>query len=200
MAAFSPAGRRLWVATWRGPAHLRDGVNDLAVTTSGKAYVVGWLGARSGSDAMIRQYDAAGHFVWQATYATKGGGRYRFVAVALLPHGGVAATGNLVDSRTGDSNIVTLGFAAHGPSLWQQVWDTRHAAGRVSKDVATDLTVDASRPRVRRRQRVARHRRHHRLRCPGLHLRRRGALESAAHVERRRSAASPGLSRRRRAG
>jgi len=143
-AAFSPAGRRLWVAAWRGPAHLRDGVSDLAVTSAGKAYVVGWLGTRSGSIAMIRQYDARGHFVWQATYATKGAGRYWFVAVALLPHGDVAATGDLVNTSTGDSDIVTIGFAPHGPSLWQQVWDTHHARGHVSKDEAREMRVDAA--------------------------------------------------------
>ncbi len=144
IAAFSPAGRRLWATTWRGPAHLRDGVADLAVTAAGKAYVVGWLGAKTGSQAMIRQYDAGGRFVWQGTYATKGAGRARFVAVALLPRGGVVATGDLVDTRTGDSDIVTIGFAAHGPSLWQQVWDTPHAAGRVSPDEARDVAVDAT--------------------------------------------------------
>ena len=142
LAAFSPAGRRLWLATWRGPAHLRDGVGDLAVTAAGQAYVVGWLGTRGGSIAMIRQYDVRGRFVWQATYTAQGAGRYGFVAAALLPHGGVAATGDLVDTRTGDSDIVTIGFAAHGPSLWQQIWNTHHARGRVSKDEARDLTVD----------------------------------------------------------
>ena len=153
LAAFSPAGRRLWLATWRGPAHLRDGVNYLAVTAAGKVYVVGWLGTRSGSIAAIRQYDFRGRFVWQATYTSQSVGRYRFVAVALLPRGGVAATGDLVNTRTGDSDIVTIGFAAHGPSLWQQIRDTRHAAGSRVQRRSQGHDGRRGRPRVRRRQR-----------------------------------------------
>jgi hypothetical protein len=144
MAAYSPAGRRLWAATWGGAAHLRDGVSDLVVTTAGKAYAVGWFGTKSGSCATIRQYNAAGSFVWQGKYATKGDGRYRFLAAALLPRGGVVATGDLVDAATGNSNIVTIGFASHGPSLWQQIWDTPGTSSGYSKDQARSVAVDAA--------------------------------------------------------
>jgi hypothetical protein len=144
IAAYSSAGRRLWAATWGGAAHRQDGVSDLVVSGPGAVYTVGWFGTKSGSQAMIRRYDSGGHFAWQATYATEGGGSAQFVAVALLPRGRVVATGTLVNAKTGNSNIVTVGFAAQGPSLWQQVWDTPHPPSGFSHDRAEDVVVGAA--------------------------------------------------------
>lgn len=144
LSAYSPAGRRLWLVTWGGPAHRSDGVNDLVVTPGGRAFAVGFFGTNSGTCAMIRRYDAGGRFVWQGRYSTEGGGRDQFVAAALLPHGGVVATGSFVSATTGNSNIVTVGFAAHGPSVWQQIWDTPHPPSGYSDDQAEDVAVDAT--------------------------------------------------------
>jgi hypothetical protein len=143
MAAFGAAGRPLWAVTWGGPAHLADAVNDLVVTPGGKAYAVGSFGTKSGSRAMIRQYNAAGRFIWQGTYTTAAG-KAAFTAAALLPGGRVVATGTFVYAKTGNSNIVTVGFAAHGPSLWQMTWDTPHPPAGVSHDYADDVAVDAA--------------------------------------------------------
>jgi hypothetical protein len=140
MAAFGGAGRALWATTWGGSAQLTDTVHDLVVTPGGKAYAVGSYGTASGSRAMIRQYSAAGRFIWQGTY-TAGSGRDVFTAAARLPGGGVVATGTFVNAKTGNSNIVTAGFAAHGPSLWQQTWDTPFVAGKVSHDYADGVAV-----------------------------------------------------------
>ena len=140
MAAFGGAGRALWAVTWGGSAHRADAVDDLVVTRAGKAYAVGSYGTASGSRAMIRQYNAAGRFIWQGTY-TAGSGTDVFTAAALLPGGGVVATGTFENAKTGNSNIVTAGFAAHGPSLWQQTWDTPFVAGKVSRDYANDVAV-----------------------------------------------------------
>ncbi len=144
LAAYSPAGRRLWTATWGGPAHRQDGVSDLAVSRAGAISTVGWFGTKSGSRAMIRRYDSGGRLLWQATYAAKGGGSVRFVAAALLPQGRVVATGTLVSAKTGNSNIVTIGFAAKGPALWRQIWDTPHPPSGFSHDRAQDVAVDAA--------------------------------------------------------
>jgi hypothetical protein len=143
LSAWSPAGRRLWAVKWGGAAHLADGVDDLVVTAAGKAYAVGWFGTTSGSCAMIRQYDAGGRCLWQSTYTTKGGGRDRFVAAGLLPHGGLVATGSFVGTATGDSNIVTVGVGVQGASLWRQIWDSPHSLGGFSDDQAQDVAVDA---------------------------------------------------------
>ena len=127
-----------------GPAHRSDGVNDLVVTPGGRAFAVGFFGTKSGTCAMIRRYDAGGRFVWQGRYSTEGGGRDQFVAAALLPHGDVVATGSFVSATTGNSNIVTIGFAAHGPSVWQQIWDTPHPPSGYSDDQAENVAVDAT--------------------------------------------------------
>ncbi len=140
MAAFGGAGRSLWAATWGGAAQRADTVEDLVVTPGGKAYAVGSFGTATGSRAMIRQYNAAGRFIWQGTY-TAGSGADAFTAAALLPGGGVVATGTFVNEKTGNSNVVTAGFAAHGPSLWQQTWDTPFVAGKVSHDYADGVAV-----------------------------------------------------------
>jgi hypothetical protein len=144
LAAYSPAGRRLFTTTWGGPAHRRDGVSDLAVSPAGAIYAVGWFGAKAGSQAMIRRFDSGGRFVWQATYAAQGGGNVRFVAAALLRQGRVVATGTLVSAKTGNSNIVTIGFAAKGTALWRQIWDTPHPPSGFSHDRAEDVVVDAA--------------------------------------------------------
>ncbi len=114
------------------------------VSRAGEVSAVGWFGTKSGSRAMIRRYDSGGRFMWQATYTAEGGGSAQFVAAALLPRGRVVATGTLVNAKTGNSNIVTVGFAAKGPSLWQQIWDTPHPPSGVSHDWPTDVVVDAA--------------------------------------------------------
>jgi len=143
-AAYSPAGRQLWVARWGSATQAGGGVSDIAVTPAGASYVVGWYGTASGSRAMVRRYGAGGRFVGQLTYGTKTGGRDRFVAAALLPDGHLVATGTLVDTKTGNSNIVTVGFSAAGKSLWQQVWDTPHPPSGYSHDEASGVAVDAT--------------------------------------------------------
>lgn len=144
IAAYSSEGRRLWSVTWGGAAQMQDGVSDLVVSRAGAVSAVGWFGTKSGTRAMIRRYDSGGRFLWQATYSRQGGGSAQFVAAALLPRGRVVATGTLVNVKTGNSNIVTVGFAAKGPSLWQRVWDTPHPPSGVSHDLAADVVVDAA--------------------------------------------------------
>jgi hypothetical protein len=142
IAAYTPAGRRLWTTTWRGAAPGHDAVNDLAVTPSGKTYAVGSSGSAGSTRATIRHCDATGRFVWQASYHTKSAGRTWFAAVALAPGGHVIATGTIVEASSGDSNIVTVGFAPGGPSLWQRTWTTPHGPGAVSPDTAVGVAVD----------------------------------------------------------
>lgn len=145
IAGYDAAGGRLWQRTWTGKGRSDDNATAVVATASGKAYVVGSYGdaARAGSRAVIRQYGAAGRFVWQATFSPiSGPAGCGFSGAALLPAGKVAATGTVTDPKTGDADIVTVGFAAKGPSLWQRLYDTPHEKSGVSPDVPVAIAAD----------------------------------------------------------
>ena len=141
LASYSSTGTRLWVRTWGSKGRLDDPVNGLVVGPTGKAYVVGALGAPGGSKALIRQYNAAGRFIWQGTFRTESaGGTASFSAAVLLPDGRVVATGTFTGANR-NPNIVTVAFAPKGPSLWNQTYDTPFKS-KPSNDVARGIAAD----------------------------------------------------------
>ena len=144
MAAWTAAGDRLWVHTWGSKGRYDDPVNGLVVTAAGKAYAVGALGTPGGSSALIRQYNAAGRFIWQGTLTTEtAGGTCSFIGAAPLTNGRIVAAGTFTSAK-GNSNIVTVAFTAKGPSIWTRTYDTPHLKGTPSNDVARAVATDAA--------------------------------------------------------
>jgi len=66
---YDSTGRRLWVATYSGPANNNDRAGDIEVDPSGNVYVTGYSYDNSTSlDYATVKYDWAGNQLWVATY------------------------------------------------------------------------------------------------------------------------------------
>lgn len=112
-------GTVLWQRRWNNPTvGGDDGVYSAAVDKYGSVYVVGHTETANGmTDAIVRKYDASGHFKWKYTLSTS---RYDwFFSCGLDRYGYLYVTGEYA-SDPGSSKLVTLKLDPTGHKVWQR--------------------------------------------------------------------------------
>jgi hypothetical protein len=114
---YSPAGKRLWVRKYDGPAHKDDYPTDMAVDSEGTAYVVGTSrGVGTGQDYALIAVRGDGKLKWTYRYAGPAGFDYPN-AIAVDGHGSSYVTGS---SAGASSSIVaaTVKVSHSGSQKW----------------------------------------------------------------------------------
>jgi uncharacterized delta-60 repeat protein len=115
---YSPAGERLWVRRYNGPANGYDCPSAIAVDAQGNVYVTGQsTGISSGSDYTTIKYSPAGEVRWAKRYDGPGNGYDYPNALAVDAQGNVYVTGCAYG--TGSSwDYATLKYSPDGDRLW----------------------------------------------------------------------------------
>jgi hypothetical protein len=136
---YSASGSQLWVARYDGPGAGDDDAKDLAVDSSGNAYVTGYsLGASTGNDYATIKYDTSGNQIWVATYDGPAHGNDRAAAIALDSVGNVFVTG--ASSGIGTNvDYATTQYDSNGNQVWVARYDS---SARV--DYASAIALDSS--------------------------------------------------------
>jgi hypothetical protein len=121
---YTPAGVRIGVTVYDGPAHLLEYVNGLALDAAGNAFVTGASGGRgTGRDYVTIKVHANGHRAWVRRYA----GPDTFDearGLAVSPTGTVYVTGWSND-KDGTRRARTICYSAAGVQRWMASDTTR---------------------------------------------------------------------------
>jgi hypothetical protein len=120
---YSPAGQRLWVSYYNGPADGEDWPVALALDDSGNVTVSGISeGADTGNDYLTVRYDRFGRELWTARYDGPGSGDDRAVALAVDDAGCSYVTG-ISRGAAGDYDYATVKYGPDGQELWVARYD-----------------------------------------------------------------------------
>lgn len=117
----SPNGARRWVATYDGPFHGQDYLDDVACDHAGNVYACGMsINGPSASDWVVVKFRASdGKRLWKHLYSGPGNSYLDDWAHALA----VDATGNsyiagLSDRSTGDTDVLVMKLSPKGKEAW----------------------------------------------------------------------------------
>jgi hypothetical protein len=124
MVQAQPGGVPLWTNRYDGPGNGDDGVNALAVDSSGNVFVTGSSWSGTSSDYVTIKYSNAGVPLWTNRYNGPGNSDVA-LAAAVDGSGNVLVTGS---SWSGTSyDCVTIKYSGAGVPLWTN--RNRNAAG-----------------------------------------------------------------------
>jgi len=142
----SSDGKRLWVKYASSGGGQDNEWFDVAVDSKGRVHVTGCLNRKaSGDDIVTRLCNAYGKKLWQRTYTTAG--NKTDYALSLAVDG--ARRTYVCGMRTGpaDLDIVVIGYAANGSTLWYTKWPTAAPSPPPSNnghDFALDIALSPS--------------------------------------------------------
>ncbi|HEX9896328.1 MAG TPA: SBBP repeat-containing protein [Dehalococcoidales bacterium] len=131
-------GVQQWVARYNGPVNSSDGVEALAIDTSGNVYVTGEsIISGTSYDFATIKYDNNGVQQWVARYNGTGNGSDWPTDLAIDTSGNVYVTGESIGT---DHDFATIKYNNNGV----QQWVARYDSSEYSYDGARALVVDAT--------------------------------------------------------
>jgi len=115
---YSPAGERLWVRRYNGPANDWDTAYALALDAQGNVYVTGRSeGVGSHGDYAIIKYSPTGEPLWVRRYNGPGNGPDTANALELDAEGNLYVTGGSMGDGS-DDDWSTIKYSPAGVRLW----------------------------------------------------------------------------------
>ncbi|MFX1273628.1 MAG: SBBP repeat-containing protein [Promethearchaeota archaeon] len=136
LVKFNPAGGVVWNHTWGGRG-IDMGI-DVAVDTSGNAYVVGTTTSFGAGydDICLVKFNPMGGVVWNYTW---GGGGYDYgYGIALDSSGKAYVAGHTTSFGAGSTDICLVKFNPLGDIEWNRTW------GGDRNDDGYDIVLDTS--------------------------------------------------------
>ncbi len=144
----SASGASIYANHAVGPANLVNQALDVAVTSSGDAFVSGFIvGATKFGDrtvtpsgqrqGVLARLDTVGNFLWATTYDTGAANRNFFERITLDKDGNILATGGVITATNGGGDIIINKYnGVNGSLIWNRT------IGGPGYDAGGDVTTD----------------------------------------------------------
>ncbi|MBI2264793.1 MAG: SBBP repeat-containing protein [Armatimonadetes bacterium] len=135
-------GNPVWTQTYNDTANGQDVGLDIAVDSSGNAYVTGFETLPGqGGNVWVRKYDANGNPIWTRTYNDPANAGDSGRAIAVDSFGNVYVAGHETSTDGGQNlNIWLCKYDPDGNILWTQTYNSPANAN----DSGEDIHVDSS--------------------------------------------------------